>query len=214
VNYQRLYEYRFQGIDQAGRQAVWGPIAQYPYEEMGRPQVVLDPAAGRCEFINAIPSPERWIVDEVNYAESFRQSDVKVIISDIFKAELRPQYFDGIFASNFLEHLATQEQVALFLEKMYSHLKPEGRIAIMGPNFKYCASEYFDCADHTLALTHIAVAEHLYAAGFKIEKIVPRFLPFSFRGILPPSPLLTSLYLKLPVAWPILGKQFLLIASK
>ena len=42
-----------------------------------------------------------------------------------------------------------------------------GRIAIMGPNFRYCAGEYFDCADHTLIFTHRAIAEHVYAAGFE-----------------------------------------------
>jgi hypothetical protein len=55
----------------------------------------------------------------------------------------------------------------------------------MGPNFRYCAREYFDCADHTLALTHVAVAEHLHAAGFEPVKVVPRYLPYSFRSRLP-----------------------------
>ena len=56
----------------------------------------------------------------------------------------------------------------------------------MGPNFRYCSHEYFDCADHTLIFTHVAIEEHLYAAGFEPERIVPRFLPYSFRGRLPP----------------------------
>jgi hypothetical protein len=42
---------------------------------------------------------------------------------------------------------------------------------------------------------------------------VPRFLPFSFRGVLPPSPALTALYLRFPIAWRLLGKQFLVIAT-
>jgi hypothetical protein len=83
----------------------------------------------------------------------------------------------------------------------------------MGPNFKYCADEYFDCADHTLALTHVSVEEHLYAAGFRVTKVIPRFLPFSFRGVLPPSPALTAYYLRMPLAWRLLGKQFLVIAK-
>jgi hypothetical protein len=33
-----------------------------------------------------------------------------------------------------------------------------------------------------LALTHVAIEEHLYAAGFVPTKTVPRFLPYSFRG--------------------------------
>jgi hypothetical protein len=81
----------------------------------------------------------------------------------------------------------------------------------MGPNFRYCRDEYFDYADHTLPLTHLAIAEHLYAAGFEVAEIVPRFLPYSFRSRFPASPSLTRAYLRTPAAWRLLGKQFLVI---
>ena len=54
MNYERLYEYRFRGIDQDARAAVWEEIAPHVHGLMGRPQVVLDPAAGQREFINAV----------------------------------------------------------------------------------------------------------------------------------------------------------------
>jgi SAM-dependent methyltransferase len=136
------------------------------------------------------------------------------VVSDIFDAELPEAYFGGAFVSNFLEHLPTQEAVALFLEKMRTVLAPGGRIAVMGPNFRYCAEEYFDMADHTLALTHRAIAEHLYAAGFEPEAIHPQFLPYSFTGRLPPSAALTRRYLRTPLAWRLLGKQFLVIGRR
>jgi hypothetical protein len=63
-------------------------------------------------------------------------------------------------------------------------------------------------------LTHVAVTEHLYPAGFDITTVTPRFLPYSFRGLLPPSPLLTRTYLRTPALWRLLGKQFLVIARK
>jgi hypothetical protein len=84
----------------------------------------------------------------------------------------------------------------------------------MGPNFRYCARWYFDCADHTLALTHVAVAEHLYAAGFTVTEVVAKFLPYSFRGRLPASPALTRAYLRHPLLWRLLGKQFLVLGVK
>src|SRR6516225_6330543 len=37
IDYQRLYEYRFRGIDQASRQAVWTEIAACLYRRMGEP---------------------------------------------------------------------------------------------------------------------------------------------------------------------------------
>ena len=66
----------------------------------------------------------------------------------------------------------------------------------MGPNFRYCSDEYFDCADHTLIFTHVAIEEHLYAAGFEPSRASPRYLPYSFRGRLPPSRALTRRYLR------------------
>lgn len=212
MNYQRLYEFRFGDIDQSTRIDVWKVIADHIHQRLGRPQKVLDPAAGRGEFINAVPAAERWAVDQAAYAEGTYAQGVHAVVSDIFEAELPERHFDAVWVSNFLEHLLTQEAVATFLEKMHGTLAPGGRIAIMGPNFRYCVREYFDMADHTLIFTHKAIAEHVYAAGFTPERIVPRFLPYSFTGRLPPSPALTRLYLNTPAAWRALGKQFLVIA--
>ena len=132
----------------------------------------------------------------------------------MFEAELPPAHFDGVFVSNFLEHLPAQEAVASFLQRMHKATAPGGRIAIMGPNFRYCAREYLDMADHTLIFTHRAIAEHLYAAGFELERVEPRFLPYSFTGRLPPSPVLTRRYLRTPLAWRIAGKQFLVVGRR
>ncbi len=180
---------------------------------MGAPQRVLDPAAGSGEFITAVPAAERWGVDLVGQGVP-ESAGVNMIISDIMDAALPCGYFDGVFLSNFLEHLPAQDAVAAVLGKLYAAMEPGGRIAVIGPNFRYCTREYFDCADHTVILTHVAVAEHLHTAGFGVTAVVPRFLPYSFRGLLPPSPLLTRIYLRTPPLWLLLGKQFLALARK
>jgi hypothetical protein len=54
INYQRLYDYRLSGVDQALRQAVWAEIAVYLHGKTGWPARVLDAGAGRCEFINTV----------------------------------------------------------------------------------------------------------------------------------------------------------------
>jgi SAM-dependent methyltransferase len=211
LNYERLYAYRFRDIDQGARIAVWREIAPHVHGLMGSPSKVLDPAAGRGEFIGSIDAAETWAVDEVSYPEANHRPDTTAITASIMDAELPAAHFDGVFVSNFLEHLPDQKAIAAFLEKMRAAMEPGGRIAIMGPNYRYCSKEYWDCADHYVALTHVAIAEHLYAAGFEPQRIVPRYLPYSFRGILPPSRTLTRLYLKTPPAWRLLGKQFLVI---
>jgi hypothetical protein len=213
INYQRIYEYRFRGIDQGRRQAVWYEIARHIHALMGSPARVLDPAAGRGEFVNALPGVERWVVDTTDYEEAVLASDVKVVIGSALEVDLPAGYFDGVFVSNFLEHLTSQADVAHFLTRMRAAMTAGGVIAVLGPNFRYCAKTYFDCADHTLALTHTSVAEHLHAAGFTVRRIIPRFLPYSFRSILPAWPALTRAYLRIPPTWALLGKQFLVLAE-
>ena len=215
MDYQRLYEYRFRNIDQSTRSGVWGEIARYVTERaLARPRRLLDPAAGRREFIDCADAEEKWAVDRVDYGEVVAGSGTRLIISDVMDAELPADYFDGIFVSNFLEHLPTPDAVYDFLVRMRTLSAPSGRIAIMGPNFRYCASDYYDCADHTLALSDVSVAEHLHTAGYRVASVTPRFLPFSFRGRLPTAPGLVRAYLAFPAAWRAIGKQFLVVGER
>jgi hypothetical protein len=214
MNYERLYEYRFRDVSQARRDDVWGSLAPMLHGMLGRPERVLDPAAGRCEFISAVSASERWAVDAVSYEESVADTGLNFILSDVMAADLPREYFGGVFVSNFLEHLESNEAVAAFLERMFECTMPGGRIAVMGPNFRYCAREYFDFADHTVILTERSVAEHLYAAGFDVVAVHARFLPYTFTGRLPSHPALVRAYLALPLAWRLLGKQFLVVAQR
>ena len=60
----------------------------------------------------------------------------------------------------------------------------------------------------------MAIAEHLYAAGFEPSAHAsPASCPTAFRGACPPSPRLVRPYLRIPLAWSLLGKQFLVIAA-
>lgn len=211
----RIYAYRFRDVDHAKRGMVWGELARFMHHQLGAPDSILDPAAGMCEFINAIPCKEKWGVD-VNepFIRAHAATDVRIAIGDTRTIDLPKDHFDAVFVSNFLEHLESQEEVAAFLTKLHSHLKPGGRIAVMGPNFKYVFREYFDFADHTVVLSELGAAEHLYGAGFEVEKVYPRFLPLSFRGRLPVNRFLVKSYLAMPWAWRFFGKQFLLIGRK
>lgn len=213
MNFERLYSYRFRDIDQDKRAAVWGEIAPHIHGLMGSPSVILDPAAGRGEFVQAAPAEEAWAVDAVAYPEATYKPTTTIVTSRIMDADLPTGHFDGVFISNFLEHLPDQEAIAELLERLRETMKPGGRIAILGPNYRYCSGEYWDFADHYVALTHLAIAEHLYAAGFEPQTVIPRYLPYSFRSGLPPSPALTRMYLGFRPAWRLLGKQFLVIAK-
>src|SRR6476620_8129330 len=105
MNHQRLYEYRFRDVDQDARVNIWKIITADIYRRMGSPDKVLDPAAGRGEFINEVPASERWAIDMVAYEEGTYDEGVKAVTADIFDAELPKDHFDGVWISNFLEHL-------------------------------------------------------------------------------------------------------------
>lgn len=214
MNLARIYEYRFRGIDQRRRSEVWRPIAQHIHAVMSKPRVVLDPAAGRCEFINCVAADERWAVDQSESVLNYAEGGVRVVVADVLQAPLPEEYFEGVVVSNFLEHLPNPEAVASFLDKMYRVLKRGGRIAVMGPNFKYCVKEYFDFADHETILTEMSVCEHLAGAGFKIVSCRARYLPLTFRGRLPARGWLAALYLRLPAVWSLVGKQFLVVGER
>lgn len=214
MNYERIYRYRFRHVVQGRRDDIWVALAPSFHDWLNNPDRVLDPAAGRCEFINASPAKERWAVDAVAHEEGTVAEGVRLIVSDVMSADLPRDYFDGVFVSNFLEHLPTQEAVAAFLQRMFECTRPGGRIAVMGPNFRYCPRQYFDFADHCVILTERSLEEHLYGAGFGILKVYPQFLPFSSTGHTPTNPALVRAYLRVPMAWRILGKQFLAIAER
>lgn len=214
MNYDRIYEYRFRGIDRAKKKVIWTEIADFIYKKLGCPESMLDPAAGQCEFINVVPSKEKWAIDMNPSLSEFATDGVKTVVGNNLQVALPENHFDAIFISNFLEHLESQQEVADFLHRMHCALKKHGQIAIMGPNFKYSYRQYFDFADHTVILSELAVAEHLFGAGFRVKEIHPRFLPLSFRGKLPVNRFLARVYLKLPLSWRFFGKQFLIIGQK
>ena len=45
MNYNRIYEYRFEGIDSNSKKVAWEEISSFLFEKMKNPKVVLDPAA-------------------------------------------------------------------------------------------------------------------------------------------------------------------------
>jgi len=217
MNYDRIYEYRFKGVNAEKKQIVWKEVSNFIYRKLNNPEKIIDPAAGFCEFINNIPSKEKWAIDiNEDFLNKYANKDIKKIIGNNLSIELPENYFDGVFISNFLEHLSSQEEIASFLIKTYKSIRKGGRIAIVGPNYKYSIKQYFDFADHKIALSELSLAEHMYGAGFQIKEIHPKFLPFSFRSnsIFPVNKFSIRTYLKLPLTWKIFGKQFLLIGEK
>lgn len=218
MNFNRIYEYRFRSTSAVKKEIFWDVLSHHLfYRYLGSPKKILDPAGGKCEFINSVPAEEKWAIDlEESFIHKFANSDVKTIVGSNLEVEIPERYFDGIFISNFLEHLNSQEEVSVFLTKMFNAMAKNGKIVVMGPNFKYCFKNYFDFADHSVILTELGLAEHLYGAGFEIEKVIPRFLPLSFRSnrLIPINKFIIKFYLNFPFSWRFFGQQFLVVGQK
>jgi hypothetical protein len=142
--------------------------------------------------------------------------EINVLNINILKIEEQvkvEQKFNTIFISNFFEHLANKEELIQVIKFCYDFLHPNGSLLIIQPNFKYSYREYYDFIDHQLPITHISLKEILKTTGFKIDVLIPRFLPFSTKGR-PASPQLLKIYLRLPLLWHFLGAQMFIKASK
>jgi len=140
-----------------------------------------------------------------------RNPDIEFRDGDAEQLPLGNDLFDSAVVNFGILHLGRPDQA---LTEACRVLRPGGRFVIMGPNIRYLAAEYWDFYDHCLPLSHLSMEEGLVQADYEIVSVIPRFLPYTTRSRLPQHPLLIALYLKIPLAWRLLGKQFLVIGRK
>jgi SAM-dependent methyltransferase len=211
-----LYRFRFRESERPQKMRIWRTLcANYFQAVVGDGQTVVDLACGYGEFINNIKAAKKYAIDLNPDARLFLDPNVEFCLSRADKIDaIATGTADVVFTSNFLEHLRTKEECDAVLAEIKRILKPGGRFVIMGPNIRYLAAQYWDFYDHYLPLSHLSLEEGLVQAGYEIVRIIPRFLPYTTRSALPQHPALITLYLKMPLVWRILGKQFLVVARK
>jgi SAM-dependent methyltransferase len=210
-----LYRHRFAIEDRPKKVRIWKVLcSQFFQPIVGEGKIVLDLACGYGEFINAIAAQEKYAVDLNRDAAQFLDREVKLFNAPANNIPLPDGAVDVVFTSNFLEHLRTKDECNQVFAEVKRLLKPHGRFIIMGPNIRYLADRYWDYYDHHLPLSHLSLEEGLVQAGYDIELIIPKFLPYTVKSALPKHPALVALYLKFPIAWRIMGRQFLVVATK
>lgn len=213
----RLYRHRFPAEMLAQRAAVWRVLCDSWFAKYIPDSArVVEVAAGYCEFINNIKAAERVAVDLNPETKEHAASGVVVheAAAENLGDVLPAAHFDVAFMSNFLEHCRTRDQLLAVLRAVAIVLKPNGRLLILGPNFRYCYKEYYDYFDHHLPLTEKAVVEALQLSGFEPRVVQPRTLPFTFRSRLPNWTWLVRLYLRLPWLWRFFGAQFFIVGQR
>jgi SAM-dependent methyltransferase len=204
------FETRFQPDPRRDR--VWRQIASYLESRWTEDAAVLDVGAGYCSFINNVRGGHRVAVDLHADLERFAAPGVETMrLSATDLSPLEDASFDVVFASNLLEHL-TREEIDRALAEFHRVLRPGGRVILVQPNYRLAYREYWDDFTHLTPLSDRSLSDLLAVAGFELEEVQPRFLPFTLKGGGGSLWFLIPLYLRLPRRP--LAKQMLVIGTR
>jgi SAM-dependent methyltransferase len=206
-----LYRRRFPPAELEEMRAVWRVLVRDFFgPRIPERGTVVDVGAGPCVFINEVKAARRIAVDaNPTLTQSVGPGVEAVIDGDVDLGSIPDGTADTVFMSNFLEHLASPAEVLRSLAAARRILRPGGQILVLQPNFRLVPARYFDFVDHVVILTDRSLVEGLEAAGFAVEELRVRFLPFTSKSRLPKWPWAVSLYLRLrPLQWLLGGQTF------
>lgn len=197
------------------RLVVWSAVTRYIQKKyISKKDRVMDLGAAYCDFINHVEASERHALDVFQRLEEFAADDVTTHVRSCTDMSPIPDgHLDVIFASNLLEHLTHEELLATIAE-VRRVLRPDGRLILLQPNFKYCYRTYFDDYTHLQVFTHMGIWDLLEMAGLEVEQMHAKFLPVNMKSTLrlqlPFLGFLVSAYLHSP--WKPKAGQMLVVA--
>lgn len=212
---QNEYQLRFSGLE-AYRNKVWAILCQNFFQKhIGDEKTILDLGSGYGEFINNIEAKDKFAMDLNPDGKKQLNKDIQFYNCDCSEPwPVTAESLDVVFSSNFLEHLLTKDAVEDTITHAFKALKPGGKIFLLGPNINYVPGQYWDFWDHHVPISDNSIAELLKMKGFEIEQKIARFLPYSMSSGKQSPLIMVKLFLKLPIFWPLIGKQFFVVARK
>jgi SAM-dependent methyltransferase len=211
---QQLYRDRFAEADRQRLDVTWRSLCRDFFQRwVPEDATVVDLAAGSGPFIRFIKAGRKIAVDVNPDVSLLEDSGVEVLEIRAQEMGKRLEHeVDVVFTSNFFEHLRSKEELLEVLAACRAALKPGGRLLVLQPNLRLVGGAYWDFFDHHLPITDRSLAEALKLAGFEVEVMHPRFLPYTSKSRLSVFASLTPLYVRLPLAWRIFGKQCFAVA--
>jgi SAM-dependent methyltransferase len=210
-----IYARRFSDADVPRRGAVWREITRFLQRWIDPSATVLDLACDRGAFINVVVAQERIAVDLRDVKAHLAPGVRFVQCSGLELLDHLPAAsVDVIFMSNYLEHLASADEVIAQLKVVAEVLRPGGRVIVLQPNIRLTGGSYWDFLDHKTPLTEKSLEEASETAGLETERVITRFLPYTTKSKFPQQGWLVRGYLAFPPAWWVLGRQTLLIARR
>lgn len=211
-----LYQERFSDAELAGKKILWETLCRRFFDRyVGPSDTVVDLGAGSCEFINAARCARKIAVDLNPETKRYAVDAQVLLTSSEDLSDIPSGSVDVVFTSNFFEHLPTKQSLLRTLYECARVLRPGGRLLVLMPNLRYLPGRYWDYFDHHLPLTHLSLPEGLRLAGFTVDEVIPRFLPYTVKDApVRVRPWLVSAYLRLRLLWPVLGRQMFVTAHK
>jgi SAM-dependent methyltransferase len=208
-----LYGERFAGED-AFRRGMWAVLCRDFFQRwVPEDAVVLDVAAGTCDFINAVTARERIALDLNPAVEEHAGPGVRALVGRADDmAGVATASVDVVFVSNFFEHV-DRDTILRVLAEARRVLRPTGRLLVLQPNIRFAARDYWMFFDHVTPVDDRALVEAFGLAGLRLVHHIERFLPYTAKSRLPRSLGLVKAYLRLPLVWRLLGKQSFLVAE-
>lgn len=213
----RLYALRFPERERAAKARLWRTLYDAFFSRyVPRDGCVLDLGAGYCDFINSVQARRRIAVDLNPDMPGYAAQGVEVLSLplDRLSEGVDDASVDLAFASNVFEHMRDPDALLAVLGAVRRALKPGGRLVVMQPNIRLVGFAFWDFFDHSLPLTEKGMLEALTVAGLTPVECRARFLPYTTKSRLPQWDVLIRLYLALPPAQWLMGKQMLVVAER
>lgn len=194
------------------RARVWEHLTRYLTRWIPTSSDVLELGAGWCDFANAVPARRVVAVDLDPTVTTSAAPHVEAMVADCTDlSAFEDGTFDVVFASNLLEHL-DRETTGRLLAESRRVLRPGGRLILMQPNFRLAPGRYFDDFTHVAIWTDQSLGDYLRTEGWRLEAVLPRFLPLTLKSRGARLSGLVPWYLRSPIK-PMAG-QMLVVAAR
>jgi dolichol-phosphate mannosyltransferase len=212
----KLYRNRFDAEERRKKDQVWRVVVSDFLQKWIAPtDTVLDIGCGYGEFLNHVTCARRIGVDLNSDGRASLATGIEFHAADVRDlAFLESGTIDVAFTSNLMEHLPSKQDVEAMLLEVRRVLKPGGHLIALGPNVRFVPGEYWDFWDHLTPITDRSLVELLEHIDYDIEECYPKFLPYTTQSSLPKATWLVRGYLKVPMMWRLLGRQFLIRARR
>jgi ubiquinone/menaquinone biosynthesis C-methylase UbiE len=205
-------------IPALNRARAWDVLTKKVFQGfVSETSTILDLGCGQGDFINRIKCARKIAVDLDSSNAKYLEPDVEFVNTSARElGQIQKASINVVFTSNMLEHLSSREELFETLFEIQRVLKSDssGILLIMMPNINKVGMRFYDFIDHTLPLNDSSLREALELCGFKVERVIPGFFPYSAVNTRFTFPkFLYKLYLHLPMNNRPFAGQMLIRAS-